>query len=167
MTELEKQKKYVELINLCYCTPEIANEKIELMERLERQEADLPREKAMILAQKIWPVITCSVDSSKLWIEHKKICSESYTWNPIKIKKASDLQKIEEIVTYHKCIVPYISMLSAYQVLYQIRTGVIEKVVAFEILTDSCEYDHCIDRHAVRVVLYSGKLPDLNQVVRW
>ena len=158
---------------------------IQIRATLEYLEKKLPKEKALELAKRIRPVMSQNengrlcVDNHptypKYWVNGCKIYHQSYTFaaNTTFYSKATDLEPIAQITTYHRCGHPLLLKPSVYEVLYQIPVDLLDDVVAFELYAPTSSvfdiYSDDIERHALTCILYKGTMPEdiKNEPIEW
>lgn len=174
---LENKKRSLKFIG--YSDEEIAKI-ISQFRHILTTEDCLAKDKAMFFARRIYPVMTDTLKievgkpkGNKFWIEGCRVYHESFVHTaPTNIYlPATDLHEIAEITTYHRCCHQKLLTPTIYEVLCQIPKELRHDVCAFELYAQSPEevYSYPLDRHILKCVLYSGKLPLelINYEVYW
>ena len=166
-TYLENKKRSLEFMGY---SDETVSKILTQLEYLLKTEDSLVKEDALIWGHRIYPIMTDSLkiglgkpSGDKFWIEGFRIYHESFVHTaPTNIYlPATDLHEISEITTYHHCMHQNLLTPTIYEVLCQIPKDLRHDVCAFELYAQSPEevYSYPLDRHILKCVLYSGKLP--------
>lgn len=159
--------------------------RIHILQRLQRQENAMDKEKIMDYARRIKPVmrgnskhvlLAPEVSEKDLyWIPSVPIHTQSCAFSSDKpLQRAYDLIPAAMITTYHRhggyygCLRP-----SADEAIYQCPKLILDQVCAFEFTVQTLDfskvYDAKLDRHVLMTIYYTGKLPQIvaDQEVTW
>lgn len=142
---------------------------LRVLNMLEKQEQEMPKEQVMAYASRMWPVIR-EYDKTReenvfYWIKPQRIHNESCLFVREKVYRAEGLQEIARIESYHRyggC--PVFLRPSVDEAILQCPRGLLDQVCAFEFVSKSDEikkvYDKWLDRHILQTIYYAGKLPE-------
>jgi len=131
---------------------------------------DISDEKLESLVKKIRPVVKCFklLDTDILeahpkgdllcYIEDVDPVGDSFLRNPKPERLAKDLKHLADIKTYHKFSVPVVFSPFVAEVLAQIPEKYLDKVVAFETISEGFTYENLVDDYHVTITrLYKKK----------
>lgn len=98
-------------------------------------------------------------DGIPYFIEDVDPFETAFTWGPKPTKEATNIELFLVITTFHKFGAPALFKPSIAEVFAQIPTDIIDKVVAFETLSDNLSVKNCIGYyHFTHTKLYKKRI---------